>query len=52
MMYSKSPKMTSSKAPKKPKSMPLTIMVAVGKGMPTRGSRTAKNMMKKTGKSK
>jgi hypothetical protein len=30
----------------------LTVMIAIGKGMPTRGSRTAKNMMKKSGKSK
>jgi hypothetical protein len=30
----------------------LTVMIAIGKGMPTRGSRTATNMMKKSGKSK
>ena len=49
-MYGKSPKMTSSKTPKKAKGMPVTIMVAVGKpkSMPVRGSRTATNMMKKT----
>ena len=53
-MYGKSPKMTSSKAPKKAKGMPVTIMVAVGKpkALPTRGSRTATNMMKKSGRSK
>jgi hypothetical protein len=52
-MYGKS-KMTSSKMPKKDKGMPVTIMVAVGKpkGLPTRGGRTATNMMKKSGKSK
>ena len=46
--------MTSSKIPKKDKGMPVTIMVAVGKpkGLPTRGGRTATNMMKKSGKSK
>jgi hypothetical protein len=54
MMYSKSPKMTSSKTPKKAKGMPVTIMVAVGKpkSMPVRGSRTATNMMKKSGRGK
>ena len=53
MMYSKSPKMTSSKAPKKAKGMPVTIMVAIGKPkLPTRGGRTATNMMKKSGRSK
>lgn len=54
MMYAK-PKMTSSKMPKKEKkSMPLAIMIAIGKpkAMPTRGSRTATNMMKKTGRGK
>jgi len=53
-MYGKSTKMTSSKMPKKAKSMPVTIMVAVGKpkALPTRGSRTAKNMMKKSGRGK
>jgi hypothetical protein len=51
-MYDKA-KMTSSKMPKKEKKgMPLTIMIAVGKPMPKRGERTAKNMMKKTGRSK
>jgi len=40
--------------PKKAKGMPLTIMIAVGKpkALPTRGSRTATNMMKKSGRSK
>jgi len=40
--------------PKKPKGIPVAIMVAVGKprAMPTRGSRTATNMMKKTGRGK
>jgi len=40
---------------KKPKGMPLTIMIAVGKpkmALPTRGSRTATNMMKKAGRGK
>jgi hypothetical protein len=34
--------------------MPVTIMVAVGKpkSMPVRGSRTATNMMKKSGRGK
>jgi hypothetical protein len=51
-MYGKT-KMTSSKMPKKEKKgMPMTIMIAVGKPMPKRGERTAKNMMKKTGRSK
>ena len=55
MMYGK-PKMTSAKTPKKDakKGMPLAIMIAIGKpkAMPTRGSRTATNMMKKTGRGK
>jgi hypothetical protein len=34
----------------KKKGMPVTIMVAVG--MPTRGGRTATNMMKKSGRGK
>jgi hypothetical protein len=51
-MYGKT-KMTSSKMPKKEKKgMPMTIMIAVGKPMPKRGERTAKNMMKKTGRGK
>lgn len=52
-MYGKA-KMTSSKMPKKAKSVPVTVMVAVGKprAMPTRGGRTATNMMKKTGRGK
>ena len=41
---------------KKPKGMPLTIMIAVGKPkmrpMPERGGRTATNMMKKAGRGK
>ena len=39
---------------KKSKGMPLAIMIAVGKpkAMPTRGSRTATNMMKKSGRGK
>lgn len=49
-------KMTSSKMPKKDskKGMPLTVMIAVGKpkGLPTRGGRTATNMMKKSGRGK
>ena len=39
----------------KKKGIPVTIMVAVGKpkmGMPVRGSRTATNMMKKSGRGK
>jgi hypothetical protein len=52
-MYGKT-KMTSSKMPKKEKTMPLAIMIAVGKprAMPTRGGRTATNMMKKSGRGK
>jgi len=52
-MYGKT-KMTSSKMPKKPKGMPVTVMIAVGKpkALPTRGGRTATNMMKKSGRSK
>ena len=37
---------------KEKKGMPMTIMIAVGKPMPKRGERTAKNMMKKTGRGK
>ena len=40
---------------KKPKGMPLTIMIAVGKpkmAMPKRGQRTATNMMKKSSRGK
>ena len=50
-MYGKT-KMTSSKMPKKDakKAMPLAIMIAVGKPMPKRGERTAKNMAKKAKK--
>ena len=54
MMYGK-PKMTSAKTPKKEKkAMPLAIMIAIGKpkAMPTRGGRTATNMMKKAGRGK
>ena len=53
MMYGKT-KMSSQKMPKKPKGMPVTSMVAVGKpkSMPVRGSRTATNMMKKSSKGK
>jgi hypothetical protein len=53
MMYGKT-KMSSQKMPKKPKGIPVAIMVAVGKprAMPTRGSRTATNMMKKSSRSK
>jgi ribosomal protein S13 len=56
MMYGKTSKMTSPKTTKKDskKSMPIAIMVAVGKpkAMPMRGQRTATNMMKKSGRSK
>jgi hypothetical protein len=53
MMYGKT-KMSSQKMPKKPKGIPVAIMVAVGKpkSMPVRGSRTATNMMKKAGRGK
>jgi hypothetical protein len=55
-MYGKIPKMSSSKDTKKDtkKGMPLSIMIAVGKprAMPTRGGRTATNMMKKSGRGK
>jgi hypothetical protein len=57
-MYGKSPKMSSSKMPKKEtsKGMPVAIMIAVGKPktrpMPERGGRTATNMMKKAGRGK
>jgi hypothetical protein len=53
-MYGKT-KMTTAKMPKKKeKTMPLAIMIAVGKprAMPTRGGRTATNMMKKSGRGK
>jgi hypothetical protein len=39
----------------KKKGIPVTVMVAIGKpkmGMPVRGSRTATNMMKKSGRGK
>jgi len=47
-------KMTKPKETKKPKTMPLAIMIAIGKpkAMPTRGGRTATNMMKKSGRGK
>jgi hypothetical protein len=55
-MYGKMPKMSSSKMPKSDskKGMPLTVMIAVGKpkAMPTRGGRTATNMMKKSSRGK
>jgi hypothetical protein len=55
MMYGKT-KTSSPKAAKKDtkKAMPLAIMIAVGKprAMPTRGGRTATNMMKKSGRGK
>ena len=43
---------TPAKTPKK--GVPVTIMVAIGKpkGLPTRGSRTATNMMKKSSRGK
>jgi len=52
-MYGKS-KASGLKMPKKDKTMPLAIMIAVGKpkAMPTRGGRTATNMMKKSGRGK
>ena len=57
MMYEK-PKTPRSKVPKKEasKSIPVTVMIAIGKPkvrpMPTRGGRTATNMMKKAGRGK
>jgi hypothetical protein len=52
----KTMKMTKPKETKKPKTMPLAIMIAVGKPkmrpMPTRGGRTATNMMKKSTRGK
>jgi hypothetical protein len=55
MMYGKT-KMSSPKTAKKDtkKGMPLAIMIAVGKprAMPTRGGRTATNMIKKSGRGK
>jgi hypothetical protein len=38
----------------KKKSMPVTVMIAIGKpkAMPTRGGRTATNMMKKSSRGK
>ena len=54
-MYGKS-KASGSKMPKaeSKKGMPLAIMIAVGKSkaMPTRGGRTATNMMKKSSRGK
>jgi hypothetical protein len=54
-MYGKT-KMSSPKGAKKDtkKGVPMTIMIAVGKpkGLPTRGGRTATNMMKKSGRGK
>ena len=54
-MYGKT-KMSSPKGAKKDtkKGMPLTVMIAIGKpkGLPTRGGRTATNMMKKSGRGK
>ena len=49
-------KTTKKTSDKNPKGMPIAIMIAVGKPkmrpMPTRGGRTATNMMKKSGRSK
>ena len=54
-MYGKT-RMSSPKGAKKDtkKGMPLTVMIAIGKpkAMPTRGGRTATNMMKKAGRGK
>jgi hypothetical protein len=56
MMYGKATKMSSPKETKKDtkKGMPLAIMIAIGKpkAMPTRGGRTATNMMKKSTRGK
>jgi hypothetical protein len=47
-------KMTKPKETKKPKGMPIAIMIAVGKpkAMPKRGQRTATNMMTKSTRGK
>jgi hypothetical protein len=49
-------KMMKKPSDKKPKGMPIAIMIAVGKPktrpMPMRGERTATNMMKKSTRSK
>jgi hypothetical protein len=48
-------KMTKPKETKKPKGMPLAIMIAIGKpkmALPKRGQRTATNMMKKSSRGK
>ena len=48
-------KMTKPKEIKKPKGMPLAIMIAIGKpkmALPKRGQRTATNMMKKSSRGK
>ena len=47
-------KMTKPKETKKPKGIPIAIMIAVGKPktMPMRGQRTATNMTKKAGRRK
>ena len=47
--------MTKPKETKKPKGMPLAIMIAIGKpkmALPKRGQRTATNMMKKSSRGK
>jgi hypothetical protein len=48
-------KMIKPKETKKPKGMPLAIMIAIGKpkmALPKRGQRTATNMMKKSSRGK
>ena len=48
-------KMTKPKETKKPKGMPIAIMIAVGKpkmALPKRGQRTATNIMKKSSRGK
>jgi hypothetical protein len=48
-------KAKETKSASKKKGVPVTIMVAIGKPkmpMPTRGGRTATNMMKKSGRGK
>jgi hypothetical protein len=48
-------KMTKPKETKKPKGMPLAIMIAIGKpkmALPKRGQRTATNMIKKSSRGK
>jgi hypothetical protein len=47
-------KAKETKSAAKKKTVPITVMIAVGKpkGLPTRGGRTATNMMKKSSRGK